>query len=56
MKLTTTPDEERAQIEADARVFWDKIAKEQPTKAKIIEIFKQYNSDIKKAGRPYRYS
>ena len=56
MKLTTIPDEEWAQVESDARDFWDEIAKESPTKAKIVEIFKQYNADMEKAGRPYRYS
>ena len=26
------------------------------TKAKIVEIFRKYNSDMQKAGRPYRYT
>jgi len=56
MKLTTIPDEEWAQVEAAAHKFWDKIAKESKTKAKVVEIFKQYNADMAKAGRPYRYS
>jgi TRAP-type mannitol/chloroaromatic compound transport system substrate-binding protein len=33
----------------------DEIAAESPTKAKVVNIFKQYNSDMTKAGRPYRY-
>ena len=35
--------------------FWDEIAAESETKAKVVEIFKQYNADMLKAGRPYRY-
>jgi TRAP-type mannitol/chloroaromatic compound transport system substrate-binding protein len=56
MKLTSIPDSEWATVESAARVFWDEIAAESPTKAKVVEIFKQYNSDMEKAGRPYRYS
>jgi len=56
MKLTSIPDAEWAQVEAAARKFWDEIAAESPTKAKVVEIFKRYNSDMEKAGRPYRYS
>ena len=46
----------RAKVEKAARVFWDEIAAESPTKAKVVEIFKQYNADMEKAGRPYRYT
>jgi TRAP-type mannitol/chloroaromatic compound transport system substrate-binding protein len=56
MKLTTIPDAEWATVEAAARVFWDEIAKESPLKAKVVSIFKQYNEDMEKAGRPYRYT
>jgi len=56
MQLTTIPDDEWAQVEAAAHKFWDKIAKESKTKAKVVEIFKKYNADMAKAGRPYRYS
>ena len=56
MKLTTIPDAEWAQVEAAAVVFWDEIAAESETKAKVVEIFRKYNSDMQKAGRPYRYS
>jgi hypothetical protein len=42
-------------VEAAAVKFWDEIAAESPTKAKVVNIFKQYNSDMTKAGRPYRY-
>ena len=56
MELTSIPDEEWAQVEAAARVFWDEIAAESETKAKVVEIFKTYNAVMEKAGRPYRYT
>ena len=56
MELTSIPDAEWAQVEAAARVFWDEIAAESPIKAKVVEIFKQYNADMEAAGRPYRYT
>ncbi|MDW4499682.1 TRAP transporter substrate-binding protein [Sulfitobacter sp. D35] len=55
MELTTIPDAEWDQVEAAAQTFWDEIAAESETKAKVVEIFKQYNADMVKAGRPYRY-
>ena len=56
MELTSIPDAEWATVEEAAMAFWDEIAAESPTKAKVVEIFKKYNQDMKKAGRPYRYS
>ncbi|WP_127520062.1 TRAP transporter substrate-binding protein [Mesorhizobium sp. Z1-4] len=56
MQLTSIPDAEWAQVENAAIKFWDEIAAESETKAKIVEIFRKYNSDMQKAGRPYRYS
>jgi hypothetical protein len=32
------------------------IAAESETKSRVVEIFKQYNADMQKAGRPYRFS
>ena len=55
MKLTSIPDDEWAQVEAAAVKFWDEIAAESEVKAKVVEIFRQYNADMQKAGRPYRY-
>ncbi|MEP0232556.1 MAG: TRAP transporter substrate-binding protein [Roseibium sp.] len=55
MELTTIPDEEWATVEEAAIKFWDEIAAESETKAKVVEIFKKYNADMQKAGRPYRY-
>jgi TRAP-type mannitol/chloroaromatic compound transport system substrate-binding protein len=56
MKLTTIPDEEWAKVEAAAKVFWDEIAQESEVKAKVVQIFKDYNAVMEKAGRPYRYT
>ena len=55
LKLTAIPDEEWATVEAAARVFWDEIAAESEIKAKVVQIFKDYNDAMDKAGRPYRY-
>ena len=55
LKLTTIPDEEWATVENAAIKFWDEIASESAVKAKVVGIFKQYNEDMVKAGRPYRY-
>ena len=56
MRLTSIPDAEWSRVENAAVKFWDEIAAESPTKAKIVNIFRQYNEDMQKAGRPYRYS
>ncbi|PLX37554.1 MAG: C4-dicarboxylate ABC transporter [Hyphomicrobiales bacterium] len=55
MKLTSIPDAEWDQVEAAAHKFWDEIAAESDTKKKVVDIFKKYNADMAKAGRPYRY-
>ncbi len=56
MKLTTIPDAEWATVQKAAEKFWDEIAAESKTKAKVVEIFRKYNADMEKAGPPYRYS
>jgi TRAP-type C4-dicarboxylate transport system substrate-binding protein len=55
MKLTTIPDAEWKTVEEAGRKFWDEIAKESPTKAKVVGILKRYNETMEKAGQPYRY-
>ncbi|RKF13428.1 C4-dicarboxylate ABC transporter [Roseovarius spongiae] len=55
MKLSSIPDSEWAQVEAAAEKFWDEIASESETKAKVVKIFKTYNADMRRAGPPYRY-
>lgn len=53
-KLTSIPDAEWATVEAAAQKFWEEIAAESETKAKVVEIFRKYNEVMAKAGRPYR--
>jgi len=55
MELTSIPDEEWQQVEDAAVTFWDEIAAESETKAKVVQIFKDYNETMNKAGKPYRY-
>ncbi len=55
MQLTSIPDDEWATVEAAAQVFWEEIAAESDTKRRVVDIIKQYNNDMVKAGRPYRY-
>jgi TRAP-type mannitol/chloroaromatic compound transport system substrate-binding protein len=55
LELTSIPDEEWATVEQAARVFWDEIAQESEVKAKVVQIFKDYNAAMDRAGRPYRY-
>jgi len=55
MELTSIPDEEWKTVEDAALVFWDEIAAESETKAKVVQIFKDYNELMSKAGKPYRY-
>lgn len=54
--LTSIPDEEWATVEAAAKKFWEEIAAESETKAKVVGIIEKYNETMVKAGRPYRYA
>jgi TRAP-type mannitol/chloroaromatic compound transport system substrate-binding protein len=56
LKTTTIPDEEWATVEAEAAKFWDEVAAESELKAKVVDIIKQFNDTMVKAGRPYRYA
>ncbi|MDH4582642.1 twin-arginine translocation signal domain-containing protein [Pseudomonas sp. BN415] len=55
LQLTSIPAEEWKTVEDEAHKFWDEIAKTSPRCAKVVEIFKQYNALMTKAGPPYRY-
>ncbi len=55
LKLTTIPAEEWKTVEDEAHKFWEEIAKTSPRCARVVEIFKQYNALMEKAGPPYRY-
>ena len=45
-----------AQVEAQARDFWNEIAAESPRNARVVKILRDYNAAMDQAGRPYRYS
>ena len=55
MTLTSIPDDEWSRVETAAHRYWDEIASEGGTKARVIRILKDYNAAMEKAGRPYRY-
>ena len=55
LKLTSIPDDEWKKVEDEALKFWDEIAQISPRTAKVVQIFKDYNDTMSKAGRPYRY-
>lgn len=55
LKLTTIDDAEWDKVEAAAHEFWDEIAETSELRAKVVKIIKQYNDNMAKAGRPYRY-
>ncbi len=55
LQLTSIPDAEWDTVEMEAWKFWEEIAKTSPRCAKVVQIFKDYNAAMLKAGRPYRY-
>lgn len=55
MELTTIPPAEWAQVEKAALKFWDQYAAKSPRNAKVVQILKDYNDLMYKAGPPYRY-
>ena len=56
MKLTTIPAAEWATVENEAHKFWDEVAATSPRCAKVVQIFRDYNEVMSKAGPPYRYT
>ena len=56
LELTTIPDEEWQTVEDAAIEFWDEIAQTSERTARVVQIFKDYNAVMAKAGKPYRYS
>ncbi|MCC7252638.1 TRAP transporter substrate-binding protein [Hyphomicrobium sp.] len=53
LKLTSIPNEEWATVEAAALKFWDEVAAESEVKKKVIDVFREYNGLLKKAGGIY---
>jgi len=56
LELTTVPADEWKRVEDEASKFWDEVASQSPRSAKVVEIIKNYNESMVKAGAPYRYS
>jgi TRAP-type mannitol/chloroaromatic compound transport system substrate-binding protein len=54
LELTSIPDSEWKTVEDAAYKFWDEIAAQSPTNAKVVEILKKYVGIMEKAGPPYR--
>jgi TRAP-type mannitol/chloroaromatic compound transport system substrate-binding protein len=54
MELTTIPDAEWQKVEDAALEFWEEIADVSPRTKKVVDIFKQYNANMREAGLPYR--
>jgi len=55
MELTTIPDEEWRAVEEEADKFWNEIAEQSDRTARVVQIFRDYNAVMRKAGPPYRY-
>ncbi|NJN45648.1 MAG: TRAP transporter substrate-binding protein DctP [Candidatus Competibacteraceae bacterium] len=56
LKVTSIPAAQWAEVENAAYKFWDEIAKENETAAKIIKTFKDYHEILRKAGGVYTCS
>jgi len=56
LELTTIPVDQWQKVEDAAQVFWNEFASQSPRNAKVVEILKKYNTDMQKAGPPYRYT
>jgi TRAP-type mannitol/chloroaromatic compound transport system substrate-binding protein len=54
LQLRSVPASEWKQVEDAAKVFWDEIAAESETKAKVISIFKEYNERHQQRRLPLR--
>ena len=54
LELTSIPDSEWATVENEAVKFWDEIATTSERAGKVVQIFRDYNALMQKAGRPYR--
>jgi len=55
MEPTTIPPEEWETVVRDAEAFWEELAGISPRTKRVVDIFKQYNQLMHKAGVPYRY-
>jgi len=53
LELTSVPAAEWHEVEQEAQKFWDEIAQTSARAAKVVQIFKDYNAIVDKAGTPY---
>ena len=56
LQLRSIPQEEWSQVEDAAALFWDEVAEQGETEAKLVDIFRQYRQVINSAGYPYSRS
>jgi TRAP-type mannitol/chloroaromatic compound transport system substrate-binding protein len=56
LELTSIPENEWKVVEDAALKFWDEIAAQNETNAKVVQILKDYAAKMKQAGPPYRYA
>ena len=54
LQLTTIPAAEWATVVAEARKFWDEVARMSPRNARVVKILRDYNALMDRAGPPYR--
>lgn len=55
LELCSVPDAEWKQVEDAAVKFWDETAAASPRAKQVVEILRNYNELMVKAGKPYRY-
>lgn len=55
LKLCSIPDSEWKQVEDEGIKFWDEVATTGERAKKVVQIFRDYNALMAKAGKPYRY-
>ncbi|MGI9487219.1 MAG: TRAP transporter substrate-binding protein [Geminicoccaceae bacterium] len=56
LELSSIPQEEWQQVEDAAATFWDEVAEQGETEAKLVQIFRDYREVINSAGYPYSRS
>ena len=55
LQLCSIPDAEWKQVEDAAIKFWDEAAVTSERAKKVVQIFRDYNDLMVKAGKPYRF-
>ena len=55
LQLCSIPDSEWKLVEDEAVKFWDEIATTGERAKQVVQIFRDYNALMAKAGKPYRY-